>query len=159
MGSHSMLFKQVMYEESARVPLLLRVPFRNQKPMRITQPVSHIDTVPTLLDMLGKRDVSGLDGRSATAALEGRKTNDSVFLEWNSQQPGQDPNARTVVTPDGWKLVLHDTDRCLLFHRAKDPDEVHNLYYRSDYASVVRRLRGEIDKWQRMTNDKLQLPV
>ncbi|MBI3683710.1 MAG: sulfatase-like hydrolase/transferase, partial [Acidobacteria bacterium] len=56
MGSHGLLTKQVMYEEAVRVPYLLRVPFRNQKPMRVAQPVSHIDTIPTLLELLGRKD-------------------------------------------------------------------------------------------------------
>ena len=33
------------------------------------------------------------------------------------------------MTPDGWKMVLHDTDACLLFDRNKDPLEMNNLYY------------------------------
>jgi arylsulfatase A-like enzyme len=47
MGSHTLMAKSVMYEEAVHVPLLLRVPFRHQKPHHIAQPVSHIDMVPT----------------------------------------------------------------------------------------------------------------
>jgi hypothetical protein len=43
----------------------------------------------------------------------------------------------------------------MLFHRAKDPQEVNNLYYRPEHQSAVRQLRARIEIWQRKTNDKL----
>ena len=68
------------------------------------------------------------------------------------------PNARTVISPDGWKLALHDRDNCLIFQRDRDPLEMTNLYYRRDHAQVVRRLRSRIKKWQSRVGDKLALP-
>ncbi|MGH9657861.1 MAG: sulfatase-like hydrolase/transferase, partial [Bryobacteraceae bacterium] len=78
MGSHSLITKQVMYEESVRVPYLLRAPFRKQKPHRVTNPVSHIDTIPTVLDLLGKKDCCEAQGRSLLADSAPR----DVFIEW-----------------------------------------------------------------------------
>ena len=156
MGSHSLYAKIVMYEESVRVPLLLRVPFRRQMPHRVTQPVSHIDTLATLLELLGRKEAAeGLDGRSLVPALEGRRRPEDVFIEWSSDAT---PDARTVVTPDGWKLVLHDTDTGMLFDRTRDPLEMHNLWGRSEHAATVRKLRAKIEDWQRRTADRMPLP-
>src|SRR5581483_9214060 len=83
MGSHTLMSKSVMYEEAVHVPLLLRVPCRNQQPHHFAHPVSHIDIVPTLLDLLGKKDVSGLPGQSLTSNLLGKRKPDDVFIEWN----------------------------------------------------------------------------
>lgn len=80
---------------------------------------------------------------------------DDVFIEWYTEPDG--PHARTIVTPDGWKMALFDRDNCLLFNRANDPLEMRNLYYRKESAPVVRRLRGKVESWQKKTNDKLQL--
>ena len=157
MGAHSLMAKSVMYEEAVHVPYLLRVPFRNQRPMRVSQPVSHIDTVPTLLELLGRKD-PGLDGRSLVPALAGRRAPEPVFLQWNKDEEGG-PNGRTVITPDGFNLVLHDSDKCLLFDRNKDPLEMNNLYYRNEHAGTVRRIRRLIEDWQHTAHDRMALPA
>ena len=164
MGSHTLMAKSVMYEEAVHVPLLLRVPFRNQKPHHIPQPVSHIDLVPTLLDLLGKKDVSGFAGQSLTGTLAGKRKPDDVFIEWNRDpeeeggRGSRGPRARTVVTPDGWKMALHDTDVCLLFDRNQDPLEMNNLYYKPEHAGTVRKLRTKIEEFQRKNKDDMPLP-
>jgi len=63
-----------------------------------------------------------------------------------------------VVTPDGWKMAIHDTDVCLLFDRNKDPYEMDNLYYKPEYAPTVRRLRAKIEEFQKKNNDNMDLP-
>ena len=158
MSSHSLLAKSVMYEEAVHVPFLLRVPFRNQKPHHIPQPVSHIDMIPTLLDLMGKKDVSGLAGRPLTGTLLGTRPPEDIFIEWNRDPQEGGPRARTVVTPDGWKMVLHDTDVCMLFDRNKDPLEMNNLYYQAQYAGTVRKLTGKIEEFQKKTRDDMKLP-
>jgi arylsulfatase A-like enzyme len=157
MSSHSLIAKQVMYEEAIRVPFLLRVPFRQQRPLRVAQPVSHIDLVPTLLDLLGKKNAPPLPGRSLVPILGGQPRPDNhVFLEWTADESdsGAGPNGRTVISPDGHKLVLYDTDQSLLFDRARDPLEMHNLYGHAG----SRVLRARLDAWQRATSDTLALP-
>jgi arylsulfatase A-like enzyme len=51
MGEHRLVAKGVQYEGASRVPLIVRVP--GLAPCRIATPVSQIDLVPTLLDVLG----------------------------------------------------------------------------------------------------------
>jgi arylsulfatase A-like enzyme len=151
--------KSVMYEEAVHVPFLLRVPFRNQKPHHIAQPVSHIDMVPTLLDLMGKKDVSGLPGQSLTGTLLGKRKPEDIFIEWNRDPDDEGgPRARTVATPDNWKLVLHDTDTSMLFDRNKDPLEMNNLYYKPEHAGTVRRLRAKIEEFQKKNKDDMPLP-
>jgi arylsulfatase len=161
MGAHSLVTKQVMYEEAVRVPYLMRVPFRKQKPHRVSQPVSHIDTVPTLLELLGRKEAAeGLPGRSLVPALAGDTSrHDPVFLEWHQDEKdsGAGPNGRTVITPEGHKLVWYDSDQSMLFDRAKDPLEMHNVLGASEYASVEKRLRASMEAWRKSVKDPLPL--
>lgn len=160
MGAHGLMAKQVMYEESVRVPLLVRAPFARLKPHRVAHPVSHIDLAPTLLELLGRKD-PGLAGRSLVPVLRGEPRRDEcVHLEWTADaaDSGEGPNGRAVVSPDGYKLVLYDSDRSLLFDRNKDPQELNNVYGRPEYAAVQARLRKRIEQWQRHTADNLALP-
>ncbi len=157
MGSHQLLAKGVMYEEAVRIPFLLRVPFRRQAHFTVDRPVSHISVVPTLLELMGKPVPDNLPGESLVPVLEGRQPRQQdIFSEWDSR--GKGPNGRAIFTADGWKMALYDTDTCLLFNRREDPLELHNLYYRSQYRDVVRRLRAKIEAWQKQVGDTQRLP-
>jgi len=153
MGAHSLMAKSVMYEEAVRVPLLLRAPFRIPRPRQVACPVSHVDLVPTLLELMNVRD-PGLDGQSLLGYLSGDRMPGDVFIEWTADPSEGGPNGRAVVTPDGWKLVLHDNDVSMLFDRNRDPLEMRNLYG----APETKQLRAKIEAWQRKTQDKLALP-
>jgi len=173
MGSHHMVEKCVMYEEAARIPWLIRIP-QMEKPARTCKaPVSHIDMVPTLLDLLGCPRREELPGQSLVPLIRGgRAAEDHVFIQWN---PGQGalrrgPNAgrmasaaeidrvarehtRTVIAPDGWKLCLSDLDKCQLFHLAEDPGETTNLFDSPRHADVIGRLSERIHRWQDAVDD------
>ncbi|MEX2262665.1 MAG: sulfatase-like hydrolase/transferase [Bryobacteraceae bacterium] len=158
MGSHSLYGKGVLYEESVNVPLLLHVPFRQSRKIWVEPPVSQIDLVPTLLELMGKKPPESLPGESLLSYVNGTaRQEDHVFIEWHT--PPNGPNARAVVSPDGWKLGLYDKDNCLLFHRDDDPLEMRNLYYRDGSAPVIRRLRQKIEAWQKRVGDKQALPA
>ncbi len=149
LGSHSLLTKGFHYEEAVRVPMLLHAPFLRQKPQRIEQPVSQIDLVPTLLDLMGRKPLATLPGQSWRPLLEGgRLQQEHVFVEWG------EPRSRVVISPEGWKLALFEDDNCLLFDRSRDPGEERNLYYRSESAPVIRRLRAKLENWQRTVGDR-----
>lgn len=91
--------------------------------------------------------------------LDGRRKPSDVFLEWtNENKAGGEPNARTVITPDGWKLVLHDSDKPMLFHRPGDPQELHNLHGHSGHTRKLRELTARIEGWQKRNNDTMPLP-
>ena len=85
MGSHRLLGKGVMFEESIRVPLIIRLPGQMEG-RRISTPVSHIDLLPTLLDLLGQSAGDDLPDRSLRPYLEDSggtvNTPDDVFVEW-----------------------------------------------------------------------------
>jgi arylsulfatase A-like enzyme len=161
MGAHGLTAKQVMYEEAMRVPLLFRVPFRRLKPHHVAHPVSHIDLVPTLMELMGRKEPE-LPGRSLVRVLEGEHRPDShAHLEWtaDSSDSGEGPNGRTVISPDGHKLVLYDSDQSMLFDHNKDPLELNNLYGKPEYAAMQTRLRKTIEAWQKQTKDTLPLPA
>lgn len=151
-GAHGLTAKGVFYEEAVRIPMLARVPWRQKRQVRVTQPVSHIDLVPTLLEWMGKKNPGNLPGESLTPLVEGKARPDShVVIEWDS------PLSRAVISPDGHKLALFEKDNCLLFDRNRDPLEENNLFYKPESAAVVKRLRAKLGEWQKRSGDKAQL--
>ncbi|PYJ25069.1 MAG: hypothetical protein DME91_05805, partial [Verrucomicrobia bacterium] len=136
LGAHHLFGKEVMFEEAARVPLLIRLPGQKRGKV-VLQPVSHIDFVPTLLDLLGQPNHPQCAGKSLLPLInEEAVPPQNVFLEWA-------PN-RTKVKK-GTKLARRRTW------------EARNLYEDRQYAPVISRLTGEIHRWQESANDKLRL--
>jgi tetratricopeptide (TPR) repeat protein len=61
-----------LYEESVRVPLIVKLPRGRSAGARVSQVVQHTDLVPTLLDLAGAAVPADLPGRSLRPLLEGR---------------------------------------------------------------------------------------
>jgi arylsulfatase A-like enzyme len=174
LGDHGLFGKGVMYEEAVCVPLLLRLPGGPRK--MINRRVSHIDFVPTLIDLLERRPVplAGTSLKPLIFAEDSAPRN--VFIEWNPYKktekrlkpgttlaPARSVNravresTRTVIMSDGWKLSLRDNDLCELYNLAEDPSEQRNLFYSGEFRKVIDHGTREIHRWQKETSDTMQL--
>jgi len=173
LGAHHLFGKEVMFEEAARVPLLVRL--HSQKRGKIVpQSVSHIDFVPTLLDLLGQPKHPQCAGKSLLQLIRGEVTlPESVFIEWapnrtkikkgTSLAPRRaikraiDESTRAVVSADGWKFCVRDKDLNELYNLHDDPLETRNLYPDRQHASVISHCAGEIHRWQESAHDTLKI--
>jgi arylsulfatase A-like enzyme len=173
LGAHHLFGKETMFEEAARVPWLIRLPGQTRQKM-VSNPVSHIDFLPTLLDLLGQPHDPQCAGKSLLPSInDATALPKNVFLEWAPNRTkvkkgsrlarrrmikrAVEESTRTLVSPDGWKLCLRDKDLNELYNLNEDPFETHNLYPDPQYAGVVSRFTTEIYRWQDATNDKLKL--
>ena len=173
MGDHGMLEKRSFYEESSRVPLLMRVPWFSEEQRDIEGSVGHIDLVPTLLDLLREPIPGHLQGRSVVPVLKAEELLDDneVFIEWNGTSPQLgDRNVghptinllntlpwRSVLF-DRWKLNLCVGDQCELFDLNSDPYELNNLFNDPMQKDRIRDLAARIRLWQHSTSDNAPLP-
>lgn len=173
LGAHHLFGKETMFEEAARVPWIIRLPGQTRTKL-ISPPVSHIDFVPTLLDLLGQPDHPQCAGKSLLPLINDKATTpQNVFLEWAPNRTkvkkgsrlarrrmikrAVEESTRTVVSPDGWKLCLRNKDLNELYNLRDDPFEKRNLYPDPGCASVISRLSAEIYRWQEETSDKIKL--
>jgi arylsulfatase A-like enzyme len=173
LGGHHLFGKETMFEQATRVPLLIRLPGQTTA-KTIPQPVSHIDFVPTLLDLLGQSKHPQCAGKSLLPLINGEAVPaKNIFLEWAPNRTkvkkgtklarrrlikrAIEESTRTAVTPDGWKLCLRDKDLNELYNLSDDPSETRNLYADRQYGSVISRLTDEICRWQESANDKLKI--
>ena len=178
LGAHELFGKEVMFEEAVRVPYLVRLP--EHRYGRIAQAVSHIDFVPTLIDLLAEPRATQCAGKSLLPLMRGEAmAAESVFVEWSPNKYASsvggkikdkttlaplrminqavEESTRTVIMPDGWKLSLRDKDLNELYNLKDDPREAHNLYYTGQCAAIISRCADEILRWQESTRDKLKL--
>ncbi len=186
MGSHHLLAKCLMFEEAVRVPLMVRLPGTGGR--RVSAPVSQVDLVPTLLDLMGQPAAEGLDGYSLRPLVEGTgaPAEEDVFIEWsgtNASSLGQviggdelppyltdiatleeardaatDP-VRSVLTPDGWKLNWSRRGDHELYDLSADPGERRNLAAEPSARPRMRDLAARIRRWQERTADSCDLPA
>jgi len=175
MGSHRLLAKCVMFQEAVTVPLILRLPGQKGGEV-IKEPVSQIDLLPTLLDLMGEEVPPGLQGRSIRPLMEGETEAGDVFIEWNGSDkginnesflkmaPGEDIRravldpVRTIITADGWKFNFSPLGEHELYNLSEDPYETQNLAKKREYLPLMEEFAGRIREWQRETADRVRLP-
>jgi len=174
MGNHALLSKGVMYEESVRIPWLIRVP--GVQPRTIPGRVSQIDLVPTLLELMSQPLGEHLQGVSRAGVVCGKKTlaGNDVFTLWHGDDYKGSPDLpgfnaeqlesvgtgqwRNMITADGWKLNLCAVDQCELYNLNTDPHEMRNLF--NDPLQRPRKLElaQRIRAWQQRIGDDCPLP-
>jgi arylsulfatase A-like enzyme len=173
LGAHGIQGKEVMYEEAVKVPWLMRVPRLGRRQKVVRGRFSHIDLVPTLLELMDQPIPARLPGKSLVRAMRQGSQQEPVFIEWSPRMPetkrprtgfsaeavskALQAHTRTVIAPDGWKLCLSDADKHQLFNLERDPYELQNLFYAGRHDEVVRRLTQQIHQWQREVDDPVRI--
>ena len=72
MGDHGLNSKMKMYEGSAHIPLIMRLPGVITAGTKVNTPVSHHDIFATILDYTGMK-IPENDGRSLRNLVEGKE--------------------------------------------------------------------------------------
>lgn len=179
MGNHGFFEKCVMYEEAAKVPLIVRVPWLGAEGHWVEGRISQVDLVPTLLDLLEEPIPEYLEGISRVPVLQGEAGlkepgAGDVFVEWNGSEwrpprpfeKGIPPQAwdrvrgpwRTVISAEGWKLNLSPVDQCELYDLNNDPYEQVNLFDDPRQRERIHDLAERIRRWQARAADEAELP-
>ncbi|MHA7874255.1 sulfatase-like hydrolase/transferase [Roseivivax sp.] len=139
LGDHGLLAKRVMYDMSARVPMIL-VPPAGRRPelegaLR-DDPVGLADVMPTLCDLAGIPVPAGAKGRSLAMSGADRP----LYGEC-----GEDNRATRMIRKGRHKLIWYPAgNRLQLFDLQADPREVRDLAGRSDHAALLRELSGRL---------------
>ncbi|MBB6460454.1 sulfatase-like hydrolase/transferase [Flammeovirga kamogawensis] len=151
LGGHGMREKNVFFEESAHIPLIIWHPGKI-KPTKVESPVSLIDLYPTIMDYLDI-DTEQRDGNSLRGVIEKNETRDYAVTEWDYNGNNQ-PNYM-VITDDGWKLITSYNEKNstldALYNLNDDPHEMINLLGsnpdRFSYKAQVDRLQKYLVEW------------
>jgi choline-sulfatase len=126
-GEHNMSWHGAdLWEVLVRVPLVVYVP--GIKPHRVAQKRSHIDLVPTLLDIFGVPEPSAteLSGHSMLADIvtDGPYEEHDVYMDMPAGP--YTPMRKAIIVSD-MKLVYAGGSSYQLFDLANDPDEKEDL--------------------------------
>lgn len=154
LGEHGRTDKRTAYEESLRVPLLVRYP-PAIRPGTVVRPmVLSLDLAPSLLDLCGAAPLPEADGRSWKPLLAGDSAGwrTAFFYQYNYEaQFPYTPNVRALRT-ERWKYIHYphgdggpDRYPAELYDLQEDPLEMHNLIAAPEQAQRVRALRAQLE--------------
>ena len=152
LGEHGLGDKRTAYEESIRIPFLLRYP-RLVGPAVRDELVLNIDVATTILDACGLKPTWKQHGRSLMSLLAtepGELSWRKSFLYENYQDPAYPEVTFDVlgVRTEDYKYVTHPGHPkwTQLFDLKADPNEDHNLINDPGSAELRKRLRAELDR-------------
>ncbi len=161
LGSHSLWQKMCMYEASAKVPLIVKLPKDFQPAIKASDaPVSLVDVLPTLLEYNGLPVPPNLDGRSLIPLLQGQSpTRNAIFVQYDGN--GSLGSAQRCIVKNNYKLIVDifkDETFVELYDVIQDPQEKVNLMFNQKFAVPADELIGELQDYMKRTGDRLQLP-
>jgi len=153
LGSHGMREKNVFYEESAHIPLMIRFPGEIDSNTTVDGYVSLVDLFATIMDYL-KIGKHKSDGESLRGLIEGTDTKrgDYVVTEWDYRG---DVSPNYMIVKDGWKMIIpYSTSSDVinaLYDLNSDPYEMHNLIGKNPnnhfYEEKTEELRACLLEW------------
>ena len=160
LGEHDYQDKRWMYEESMRMPFLVRYPKTVKAGQRFDTIIENVDYAPTMLDFANAKIPKTVQGRSFKSLLEtGKEAEDwkkaAYYRYWMHMAHHDNPahlGMRTkrykliyfygcnyqggYQTPAGWEL----------YDMKEDPYETKNLYHNPKYAKLASSLKNWLAK-------------
>jgi choline-sulfatase len=145
LGEHGLWDKYVFYEQSVRVPLMFHIPGAANGNTISQTPVSHVQMMPTLLDLCGLPVPSGLDGGSFSSALQepARNQDTTVFSEFALRTE----KARYMIRQGSYKYCYYVSDMPELYNLKDDPQEMRNLAFHPQHRDRVQRMHSRLLEW------------
>ncbi|WP_440876125.1 sulfatase [Thalassotalea sp. PLHSN55] len=158
MGEKGYVFKNSPWEESTRIPLIVR-PVTNKAGIKeISQPVSLIDLYPTLVDYASLKgsnkknrqggDLGGFSLRSLienTGQWQGPNGALSVIGNYASIAKGVTQQNYSYRTKN-WRYIRYSDGQEELYNHKNDPYEWHNVAANIENRKVKAKLLSEVNE-------------
>jgi arylsulfatase A-like enzyme len=171
LGDHGWFDKRFMYEECLRMPLLIRYPAAIENGAENNDIVLNLDFPETFLDYAGAKVPSEMQGRSLRPLLEGKTPRDwrqSMYYRYWMHLADHYVPAHYGVRTKRHKLIYYygqplgaagslpepKSPYWELFDLEKDPREMKSVYEDPRYASVVKTLKAELARLQKLYRDQ-----
>ncbi len=170
LGDHGWYDKRFMYEESLRMPLLVKYPKKIKGGSVSRKMVLNLDFAPTILDMAGFETPDFMQGESFVPILEGENTpdwRDSMYYRYWMHLAHHNVAAHYGIRTERHKMIHYygralgttnsieqDTpDEWEMFDLEKDPAEMNNIYDDPGYGEIREELKKELYKLKEEAGD------
>ncbi|MCG8389814.1 MAG: sulfatase [Cytophagales bacterium] len=164
LGEHGWFDKRFMYEESFRIPILLRYPKEIKAGIKIRQLIQNIDFAPTFLDYAGVDIPADIQGESFRRVVSGDTSEwrEAIYYTYYEYPAEHSVKRHYGIRTDRYKLIhfYYDVDEWEMYDLAEDLSEMNNVYNHADYAKVqaemcrqlvaIRQNYGDSDELDQM---------
>jgi arylsulfatase A-like enzyme len=161
LGDHGLFDKRFMYEESIRMPFLVRWPAAIGAGTRAEAIGLNVDVAPTFLDAAGLAAPGEMQGTSLLPVLRGERPagwRSAMYYRYYHDPGDHDTRQHYGVRTATHKLIYFWTkDQWELFDLVNDPQELHNLYGQPGQEALTARLKAELARVKREARDDDQL--
>ena len=152
LGDHGWYDKRWMYEESLRMPLIVRWPGVVKPGSENHDLVQNLDFAETFLEIAGAEVPSDMQGESLVPVLKGKTPEDwrqAIYYHY-FEFPGVHAVARHFGVRTATHKLIHyyQINEWELFDLQKDPDELRSVYGEADYQGEQQVLDGKL--WRLM---------
>ena len=159
LGDHGLYNKMWMYEQSLRIPLLVRLPGRIQPGSVSGGMVSVIDFASTFADYAGAKIPAEFQGQSIRPLLEGKTPDNWRGAHYYHYYGQFGVPAHCGIRTATHKLICYydqpDGPVWELFDLSKDSDELHNLSTHPEQASILNALKEKLFETMETYGDPL----
>lgn len=149
LGDHGFFDKRFIYEESLRMPFIMRYPKMIKPGTQNEDIITNIDFAPTFLDLAGIKTTEKLQGTSFKPILENKKPKDwqksmyyhyYEFPYWHHVQP------HYGIRTERFTLAhfYYNVDVWELYDNQKDPQQMKNVINQPEYQEIVTQLKAEL---------------
>jgi arylsulfatase A-like enzyme len=172
LGDHGWFDKRFMYEESLRMPFVIRYPRKIKAGTVNKDMLLNLDFAPTFLDYAAIDIPADMQGKTAQLLLEGRTPEnwrkDLYYRYWMHCDSYHNVYSHYGIRTERYKLIYYYGEsfglkgsrdepkepEWELFDLAQDRWEVRNVYNDPAYAEVVRQLTDRLHALQEELGDE-----
>lgn len=164
LGDHGWFDKRFMYEESLRMPLVVRYPREIRAGSVSKEIVLNLDFGETFLDYADVSIPQDMQGRSLRPLLSGRTPKDwrtAMYYHYFEYPAVHSVKRHYGVRTKRYKLIhfYHDIDEWELYDLKKDPQEMCSVYDDPKYGNVVKELKVQLKQLRDQYDDTTGTPV
>jgi N-acetylglucosamine-6-sulfatase len=170
LGEHDYIDKRWMYEESLRMPFIVRYPRLISGGGVSNAIINNVDFAPTLLDMAGQAAPDEMQGRSFLSILQGKTPEDwrtATYYRYWMHMAHHDNPAHYGLRTARYKLIFFyglplDAAGAVgeptpphweFYDLERDSREMNNAYHDPAYAGVIQKLKADLFRTKRQLGD------
>jgi len=157
LGSQGLRLKRKPWEESIRIPGIVRYPARIKPGGKTDAIFTQVDFAPTLLGLCGIPRPRAMQGTDLTNVLTGSasKGPEAAFLQiFGPFQGDGTPHSWRGLRTNRYTYARTEAKPWVLYDNKEDPFQRKNLVDDPDSAALIRKLDRDLAAWMRRTGDR-----